>query len=362
MMKKKALYILPAIVLVLAVIFVLIRVFSNGKIGPESVVPEKPAAYPNAVTVDAAVETVTQWYDAVGTVVPKTRARIEPRITAQVIEVMVQAGDPVKKGDLLIRLEDDRLQARLSQARQQLESAMARRDGANQGINAAKADFDQAESAYRRVKTFYEAEAATKQEFEEVRSRFLQARAALERSREALSGAESGMRLAEEVVREARISTADTEITAPADGTVLERLVDPGDMAMPGKPVLNLRTTETLQLEANVRESLINRVQPGDTLSVHLTTLDKTVQAVISQIVPFIDPRTRTFLLKADLPDMENAYTGMYGKLLIPYTDMPVILIPPRSCAPDRPASVGYGENRPGLAAAICQNRQHLWR
>jgi HlyD family secretion protein len=279
-------------------------------------------------TATVEVQTITEWYDAVGTVVPKTQARIEPRIAAQVNDVLVQAGDEVEQGELLIQLEDNRLTSKLSQARQSLQSAIARREQARQGVNSAEAAFSQAKSAFTRIERFYQAQASTEQEFEEARSRFLQAKAALQRAEDGLSGAAAGIRLAEEMVEEATIALTYCSITAPTAGKILKRLVDPGDMAMPGKPLLILRTAGGLQLEASVREGLMGRIRLGDTRSVELPTIGRTVDATVAEIVPFIDPLTRTFLVKASLPEAEDTYPGMYGKLLIPVADIQVILVP----------------------------------
>lgn len=328
MEKKKKIFLLSSIGIALAAVILWLWFFSADKVGPGTVEPEKKPISSEAVTVRAEITTVTQWYNAVGTVVPKIQARIEPQVAAQVMEVLVQAGDPVEKGDLLVRLEDDRFNAKLSQARQSLQAAISQRDMAGQRVHAAEAAFAEADSSYKRIVNFYDAQAATEQELEQARSRFLQAQAARQRAKDGLSGAAAGIRLAEEMVHEASIALSYTHIVAPAKGMVLKRLVDPGDMASPGKPLLILREAGGLQLEANVRESLINSVRPGDLRKVQLSTLNKTVEATIDEIVPFIDPLTRTFLVKAGLPEAAGVYSGMYGKLLIPYAEVPVILIP----------------------------------
>lgn len=327
MKKKIYLFLVPAVVVAALVLWWI----SGEEAGPDAVQPETSRIYPVSASAEAEVKTVTEWYDAVGTVVPRTQARIEPQVAAQVTDVYVHAGDLVQKGDLLVELEDERLRAKLSQTQQSLQSALSRREQARQAVNSAEAALAQADSSYKRIKNFYAAQAATEQELEQARSHFLQAKAALQRAQDGFSGAAAGIRLAEEMINEAEISMSYTRIEAPGDGVVLKRMVDPGDMAMPGKPVLSLRTAGGLQLEANVRESLINRIQPGDIRQVRLTTLGETVEAVIDEIVPFIDPQTRTFLVKADLPDVEGAYPGMYGKLLIPYREVPIILIPQRA-------------------------------
>ncbi len=328
MEKKKKIFLLSSIVIALAAVILLLWFLSEDKVGPGTVQPEKKRTSSEAVTAKVEIAIVTQWYNAVGTVVPKIQARIEPRVIAQVMEVLVRAGDPVEKGDVLVRLEDARLNAKLSQARQSLQAAISQREQARERVHAAEAVFAEADSSYKRTSNFYAAQAATEQELEQARSQFLQAQAGRQRAKDGLSGAAAGIRLAEEMVHEAGIALSYTRIVAPAKGMVLKRFVDPGDMATPGKPLLILREAGGLQLEANVRESLINSVRPGDLRKVQLSTLNQAVEATIDEIVPFIDPQTRTFLVKAALPEVEGVYSGMYGKLMIPYAEVPVILIP----------------------------------
>lgn len=328
---QKKLSILVLIVAGLAALLLALWFFSGDRVGPGRVQPPKVDHRPEAETVVAIVRTVTEWYDAVGTIIPRTHASIEAQVGATVTAVQVEAGETFAQGDLLVRLDDAQQQAKLAQARQALQSVTGRREQARQVLHATEAVFEEAERAYLRVERFYEVEAATEQDLEQVRSRFLQARAAVQRAQEGLSTASADIGQAREMVREAEISRGYTELTAPADGEVLERLVDPGDMAMPGKPLLLLRTARGLQIEASVRENLVGKVRLGDIRPVRLTTLDITVDAVIDRIVPFIDPRTRTFLVKADLPEIEGAFPGMYGKLMIPHGEVDVVVIPPRA-------------------------------
>ncbi len=301
---------------------------AGGSIAPGKTDAPPAAKDSGAETAAARVETVTRFYDAVGTVQPRSKARVSSRIPAQVTAVEVTSGDRVKKGELLVRLDDREMQARLAQARQSVNSAIARKEEARQAVNAAEAALAEAKSAYKRIKGFYAEEAATEEDLEQTRSRFLQSKAALKRSREGLSAACAGVSMAQESVQEAEIALSYTRIEAPADGEVLKRLVDPGDLAMPGKPLLLLRTSGGLRLEAHVRESLIQKVEPGAVLSAKLHTLGRTVQATVEELIPYADPRTRTFLVKARLPEVSGLYPGMYGKLLIPYTQSDMVLIP----------------------------------
>lgn len=302
--------------------------FSGDVISPGKVKPAQQSPMTEAKTVRASIETVTEWYDAVGTVQPRAQARIEARIVGQITDVRVNSNDPVQEGELLVVLDDRQLQARLSQARQSLKTATARKEQVGQSINSAEAAFVEAKSAYTRVKNFFDAGAATEQDLEQTRSRYLQAESALKRAKDAFSEASSGVVMAQEMIREAKIGLSYTKINAPADGEVLKRLVDPGDLAVPGKPLLLLQTAGGLRLEAHVRESLIQKVHPGAMLRVELATMQKTVDVKVGEIIPYADPQTRSFLVRAPLPDLPGLYPGMYGKLLIPYKALDLVLIP----------------------------------
>lgn len=153
----------------------------------------------------------------------------------------------------------------------------------------------------------------------------------MKRSEDVFSETLAGVRMAEELIAEAQITLSYTEITAPSDGEVLKRLVDPGDLAMPGKPLLLLRTAGGLRLEAHVRESIVDKIHPGSTLPAELPTLQQTVDSQVAELIPYADARTRTFLVKAALPDIPGLYPGMYGKLRIPYMEIDIVLIPEKT-------------------------------
>ncbi len=279
-------------------------------------------------SIRAATEKVTDWYEAVGTIRPRTESSIEAQVTAQVLDVKVRPGDKVEKGQVLVSLDNRQPTSRLDQSRQGLKSATAGKKQALQGVAAARAAFHQAEANFRRTRKYFQSQAATSQQLEVAESAYLQAKAGLSQAREALTAAEAGIRQAEEVVREAEISLGYTVISAPEDGEILRRLVEPGDLALPGKPLVILQTAGHLRMEAYVREGLIRKVGPGTHLSVYVTTLDKRLDAVVEEIVPYADPQTRTFLVKSSLPATPGLYPGMFGRLLIPVEEHEAVVIP----------------------------------
>ena len=279
-------------------------------------------------TAQSKVRIIIEWYEAVGTVRPKVETQIESQITAKVIKVKVTSGSKVQQGDTLVVLDSRQLRSRLAQARQGLKSAVSNKEQAQHAVAAASADFTQKKLTFERIKKYFESQAATSQDVEKAESAFLQSQASLEQANKALSGSKSGIIRAEEVVKEARIALDYSVIKAPQTGEIIKRQIEPGDLALPGKPLIILQTEGSLRLEAYVREGLISKVARNQRFKVEITTLNKTMDAVIEEIVPYADPQTRTFLVKAALPVIDGLYPGMFGKLLIPAGEHDIVMIP----------------------------------
>lgn len=298
------------------------------KIEPGAFAPSEKSSPAPAQTATATVREADQWAEAVGTVRPKTETRIEARVTGQVLDVQVNPGDEVAKGALLVTLDSRQMTSRLEQANQALKTAKAGREQARHAVEAAQAAFKQAQAQYNRVNGYFEAQAATAQELEAAESTFRQAEAGVKRAQEALAAADAGILQARAVVKESTIAQEYTRILAPEAGVVLKRFVEPGDLALPGKPLVALRTSGALRLEAHVREGLITRVKPGASLTVAIETLGREVDATVEEIVPYADPNSRTFLVKAAMPPVEGLYPGMFGKLRIPVDRLRIVTVP----------------------------------
>lgn len=271
---------------------------------------------------------VPQTHEAVGTIRPLTESVIESRVSAQVLEVSVSPGDRVLKDQILVTLDARQITSRLSQAMEGKTLADNRLEEARKGVDEARAGLEQARSAYERSRTLFEKHVIPSQKLELDEAAFLTAKARLEKSQEAVTAARTSIRQAEEVVKEARILLAYTKITAPEAGIVVQRLVDPGDQATPGRPLLKIQTSGFLRLEAHVREGLIHQIAMDTAYDVRIHAAQKTVSAVIREITPYADPDTRTFLVKATLPETPGIFPGMFGRLVIPVEQKSVIVIP----------------------------------
>jgi RND family efflux transporter MFP subunit len=325
-MKKKMRF------LSLVCLFLICSACDNDKIPPGFTEPGPSRAISDFETsFRVEQQAVTQMYEAVGTIRPLTQSMIESQVSAQVVKVLCVPGLAVKKGQVLIQLDARHLTAQLKQAKEGLAVAKNNLQQTYKSIDEAKAGLDQAQAAYERTKKLFESDIVPSQRLEIDKSGFLQAKARLEKTQEAEPAAKSSIRNAEEIVKQAGIALDYSRIISPADGVVVERMIDPGDIAVPGKPLLMIQTSGALRLEANVREGLISRISLGETYGVHIQTLGKTVSSTIEEIVPYADPATRTFLVKVSLPETSGIYPGMFGRLLIPVEQTQTLLIPQKA-------------------------------
>jgi len=274
---------------------------------------------------------ITRIYEAVGTIRPLTESIIESQVNAKVVKVPCVPGTPVKKGQTLIQLDARQLTAQLKQAKEGLSVAKTLLTQTYKSMDEIKAGLDQAKAAYKRTKKLFESDIVPSQNLEIDKARYLQAKARLEKAQGSELSAKASIRQAKEIVKEAQIALGYSVIKSPATGIVVERMIDPGDLAVPGKPLLMIQTSGTLRLEANVREGLISRVIPGNNYQVQIETIGKNVLSKIDEIVPYADPATRTFLVKASLPDTPGIYPGMFGRLLIPVEKEQTLLIPQKA-------------------------------
>ena len=327
-MKKKGLFGLIGVLVLSGVILYMRGVFTPGKIKPGQVVNVERPEFNPSQTAEAQVRKITEIYEAVGTIRPRTETTIEAQVTGKVRKIRVKAGDAVTRGTTLIILDDRQFATRLERTQQGLRSSKAAREEARQVVAAAEAAYTKAALQFKRIDKLFQDNVVASSELEQARADFLLAQAKMNQAEEGLEGAVAGVRQAQKLVEEAQITQNYTIIKASEDGEVVKRLIEPGDLALPGKPLLILQTAGSLRLEAYVREGLISQVQPGIELPVSIDSLEKTVKGVVEEMIPSADPMTRTFLVKVGLPKVIGAYPGMFCRLLVPSGTRLAVLIP----------------------------------
>lgn len=235
-----------------------------------------------------------------GTVQAHQSAALSARINARVADVLVDAGDSVKAGDILIRLENEDLSARVIQQQQALASAQAT-------VNDARLNDE-------RVRKLVERGLLPVAERDAAKMRLETANADLAGRRASLS--------------EAEVTRGYSVITAPFDGVIRSRDVDQGDIATVGASLVSIYNPNTLRLEAAISESVLSFVQASEVFDVVLDANGWIRKAQALEIEPAADAASRSFTVKFGFEDKSGLYPGMFGREAIPLTPMPVLAVP----------------------------------
>jgi RND family efflux transporter MFP subunit len=243
-----------------------------------------PVARVRVQTVESKSRAMTE--EVVGTVRAKSRATLEAKLSGRIEKMPVVLGEKVQKGQLIARLDAEEIAARLEQA---------------------EANLEQAERDWKRVSALFEQQTATHAEYD-----FAQAR----------------RRVAKATVAEAKAMMGYVEIAAPFDGVVTKKWADAGDLATPDKPLVDIEDPSSLQMEADIPETIASHIQKDSRLAVHVDSVSGELEGSVSEVAPAADPLSRTFRVKLDLPSAAGLMPGQFARLAVPIGDRQSLRVP----------------------------------
>ena len=294
------------------------------------------ATGPQETAVTVQVETVAESeiadiYRASGTVRARYTATIAAKIVANILEIRAQAGDRAQADQVLIVLERRDLEANLRRAeaaRTEAEGAISETESA---IAAARANLELARVTHKRIQDLLAKMSVSQQEFDESQARLKGAEAACEMAVAKRRQVEARRSQAEAEVAAARVALGYATLAAPFAGLVAERKADPGSLTTPGALLLSLEREGNLRLEASIDESRLGLARIGDNVAVEIDGLSRTVGGRVAEIVPSVDPATRSFTAKIDLPGVPGLRAGMFGRAAFPVADRQALMVPTSS-------------------------------
>lgn len=296
---------------------------------PASKAEVRPSVAASVVTVSP--QTVPGFYEATGTVQARTTTALSARIMGHIREIRVDTGDMVKAGQVVAVLDAREIETGVrtaEAARAEARGAMPEVDNA---IAAAKAQLDLAEATWKRMKSLHDQKSITEQEMDEVEAKRGMARAnhamALARKQQL----EERIRQADQGVARVALQESYANVVAPFAGIVLERKAQPGMLASPGMPILVVEQSGAYRLEAAIEEALLAKIRVGHKAIVRLDAMEKEMETRVSEIVPALDARSRTFTAKLDLPATPNVRSGLFGRARFPAGEKQSLLVPASS-------------------------------
>jgi RND family efflux transporter MFP subunit len=308
--------------------------------------------------IDLALGTVAmaEWpavHEAGGVVRPRQTAVLSSRIVAPVLEVRVNTGDRVRRGQPLLVLDGRELQANAARA-------TAAASGSKLGLQAAQAEARAAASAltlarltHERVRGLNERKSATAQELDEATAVLAGAEARVAGANARVAEAEQGIAASQAAEQSASVGVSYTVLTAPFDGVVGARQADPGSLATPGAPLLTVDDTSAFRLEARIDESQARLVQVGSAAQMRLdlsSDADGTWQATRVSEVAQVDPSSHSFVVKFDLPAGAVARPGQFGRARILGPARRVLAVPATAVVRRGQLSFAYVVDGAGVA------------
>ena len=233
---------------------------------------------PPLVTVAVEVDEVTEEQvrsriEVVGTLVAVEKASISSRISGQIIELPVVLGSRVQKGDVLVKVSAGEISAKVLQAEAQL--SQARR-------NLARENSLQKQGAS---------------------------------TQETVKALRDVTRISEAAFKEAQTMLDYTTITAPFSGTVTNKVANIGDLASPGKLLLQMENGENLQVLAQIPEALLLKVSVGDSLSVEIPSAELILTGEVAEVAPAADPMSRTAPVKINISSGPDLRVGQFARI-----------------------------------------------
>jgi RND family efflux transporter MFP subunit len=139
--------------------------------------------------------------------------------------------------------------------------------------------------------------------------------------------AQSRQRIAKAGVAEARAMMGYAEIVAPFDGVITKRWADVGDLAAPGKPLVDVDDPSVLQVEADVPEAIASRIKHDMRVGIRLDASSREIEGVVTEIAPAADTVSRTFRIKLDLP-ASGLMPGQFARLAVPVGQRKSLRVP----------------------------------
>ena len=279
---------------------------------------------------------VEEDYEAVGTVRSKTTSILSSKTVGHILAIYVREGDRVRKGQLLIELDDRDSRAQLQKVQAGLRGAQESLEEMDQNIRAAESGRDAAEAGkslalatFTRYKALLDEKSVSLQEFDEVQAKLKIAEAELERAKRMLQAlmAKKNQVLAKMDQVKADITSAQTyvdysRILSPINGIVTSKQAEVGLLASPGVPLLTVEDDSRYRLEVSVEDSLLEKIRAATPVGISIDALGaQRFSSSVAEIVPASDPGSRSFTVKIDLFDKKGKTigqsvlrSGLFGK------------------------------------------------
>jgi HlyD family secretion protein len=263
-MSKKLIWIIVGLVVLIGL---LVGLKKAGIIGKEE-----------GITVSAEkaqLRTITETVNASGKVYPEVEVKISPDVSGEIVELTVNEGDSVRKGQVLARIYADILNSQRDQVAAGVNQQKAQVRNSSAQLGALKATLDQAETQYNRQKKLLDEKVISRLEFEQAEQAYRSAKANYSAANEGVKSVEAGVESVQAQLNRANKDISRTVITSPMDGVISLLAIKKGERVAGnsfnvGTEMMRVADMRSIEVRVDVGENDIPKVKLGDTAIVEV--------------------------------------------------------------------------------------------
>ncbi|SDE56563.1 efflux RND transporter periplasmic adaptor subunit [Riemerella columbipharyngis] len=287
-MSKKSILSILVVAAVAAGLFFILRHNKKNNENQVAIVAQENASV--AVKAEPAkIQEIAQGFSVNGNFIPKTEAQIAAEMGGQLVALYVQEGSYVKAGQVVARLKGDKIDV---------------------GLNNAKANLAQAQSALQRFEAAYKTGGVTALQLDQARLQVKNARAQ---------------------VQSAQLQSGDTNVISKVSGIVSQKMVELGSVVGAGTPIVKIVDISSLKLKVDVDERVVSTISVGQTATVQPSVSDTPISGKITYIAPVSNGGLK-FPVEITVPnDLMKLKAGMYATADFDANQKAEALVIPRS-------------------------------
>jgi HlyD family secretion protein len=217
--------------------------------------------------------TITERVSASGTVQPVTEVKLAPEVSGEIRELLIEEGDSVKKGQLLVKIRPDTWVSQAERAEAALNQQRANQVSAEAALSRAEATFTRAQQEFKRQEKLWDEKVISESEWQLAQQNFKIAENDLKSAKQSLEAGRFIVKSSEASLREAQENVRLTSVRAPMDGIVSKLSVKKGErvvgtQTMAGTEMLRIADLNAMEVRVNVNENDIVRVQVGNEVTI----------------------------------------------------------------------------------------------
>ncbi len=246
--------------------------------------------------------------------VETTTVSVAPKVSGQIVEVLIKDNQFVKEGDLVARIDDTDYKVKVDQITAQYERTLLDQENAKANFKAADANIELAKKDLERYKNLYESGAVSKQKLDEAQVKYDSAKAQFTRAEQSIFSnndskvADADLKVVKAQKEQAELNLSYTNVYAPQSGTVASRRVEKGMYVQVGTPLFTI-VPEEVWVVANFKENQLRHMKAGQSVDIKVDTYPNKI------FKGKIDSIQRSSGAKSSLFPPENA-VGSFVKIV----------------------------------------------